>query len=37
MVLVLLILDKFGSDSVSINVSCNGSSEIGDNSEGEIV
>ena len=33
----LLILDKFCSDSVHVNVSWNGSSEIKDNSEGEIV
>ena len=33
----LLVLDKFCSDPVRVNISCNGSSEIGDNGCGEIV
>ena len=34
---ILLVLNKLCSDSVSINISCNYSPEIRDNSKGEIV
>ena len=37
MVSVLLGFDEFRSDSVCVDISCDGSSEIGDNGDGEIV